>query len=275
MTFSQRLVLVALPVVLLCGQSTPLTKEQIIQLYKAGLPDDVIVARIKAAPNPVQLSTDDLVTLKTAGVSDSVIRALVASGPETGSANPPAGDPNDPAAPHDPGLYLLTVSRGGGTKLVQMERAGASHEKTAHILTHVATAGIVKGKIKAEIPGPRATVRSAEPKPVFYMYFPSTGNLGSADTITSPSQFSLMSLEAKKDHRETTVEKIGFASASAGIDEKRVFKFVAEKVRPYVYRIIPDGSLQSGEYAFIAATGMGGTASAASVVVFDFGVELK
>jgi hypothetical protein len=107
------------------------------------------------------------------------------------------------------------------------------------------------------------------------MYFPPGGNLGSADMISSPSQFSLLELEEKKDHRETAVAKVGFASASAGTDEKKVFKLNSEKIRPYVYRVVPDGSLQAGEYAFVAATGMGGTAAATSVVVFDFGVDLK
>ena len=31
--------------------------------------------------------------------------------------------------------------------------------------------------------------------------------------------------------------------------------------------------MRAGEYAFVAATGMGGTAAATSVVVFDFGDE--
>jgi hypothetical protein len=105
------------------------------------------------------------------------------------------------------------------------------------------------------------------------MYFPPTGNLGATDTISSPSQFALLELEAKKDHRETTIFKIGFASASAGNDEKKTCKFNAEKIRPYAYKVIPDASLKGGEYAFIAATGMTGSAAAANVVVFDFAID--
>jgi hypothetical protein len=106
------------------------------------------------------------------------------------------------------------------------------------------------------------------------MYFPQTGNLGAADAISSPSQFMLMSLEVKKDHRETTVLKLGFAAASSGMDEKRVFRFNADKMRPYVYKLVPDASLRAGEYAFVASTGMGGTTSS-TPVIFDFGVDLR
>jgi hypothetical protein len=134
---------------------------------------------------------------------------------------------------------------------------------------------VVKGKAKTEIPGPRAAVRTREAKPEFYMYFPSSGSLGATDTVSSPSQFSLLHLDPKKDHRETTIFKVGFASASGGNDEKKTCKFNAEKIRPYVYRITPDASLQDGEYAFIAATGMSGSNAAANVVVFDFGVDIQ
>jgi hypothetical protein len=287
MRILQRLAVVALlvvvPIIPSHGQNTPLTKEQVIQMSKAGVADDVIVARIKAEPSPVNLNTDDLIALKSAGVSDAVVRALVAPAPKadpsapspTPAAAPAVTDPNDPRAPHDPGIYLLALGHDGGKKMILIERAGSGHEKTANVWGHAFSYGISKAKIKAEIPGPRAAVRATVSTPEFYMYFPPTGNLGAADMISSPSQFSLLWLEAKKDHRETTVEKVGFASASAGTDEKRVFKINSDKIRPYVYRVVPDQGLRAGEYAFIAATGMGGTAAATSVVVFDFGVDLK
>jgi hypothetical protein len=121
------------------------------------------------------------------------------------------------------------------------------------------TAGVVKAKAKAEIPGSRAAVRTRDARPEFYMYFPASGNLGATDTISSPAQFSLLQLEAKKDHRETTIYKLGFGSASAGNDEKKTHRSNAEKIRPYAYKVVPDASLQTGKYAFIAATGMSGS----------------
>ncbi len=263
------------------SQDVPLTKDAIIQMVKAGLPEDVIVSKIRNEANPPNLSTDDLIALKSAGVSDGVIRALVSPVPkaETPAASAPAPaappDPNDPMAAHDPGIYLVVHAREGGTKMVLIERAGSGHEKTANVWGHAFSYGISKAKVKAEIPGPRATVRSAEPTPVFYMYFPPTGNLGAADTISSPSQFSLLLLEEKKDHRETAVFKVGFASASSGTDEKKTFRFNADKIRPYAYKVTPAASLKAGEYAFIATTGTAAGAGAGSVVIFDFGVDLQ
>lgn len=256
------------------GQNAPLTKDTVIQMVKAGLPDDVIITKIKADPNLPNLSADDLIALKTAGASDAVIRALLSPAPApapVATIAPPA-DPNDPMASHDPGVYLMTGSRDGVKSMVLIERAGSGRDKTAHIGQAALTMGIMKAQVRAEVPGPRASVRAGI-KPDFYMYFPPTGNLGSADAISSPSQFSLILLEKRKDHRETVVAKQGYGRASAGIDEKKTVAFTANKVRAYAYKVAPNNSLKAGEYAFIAATGMGGTASGAAVVIYDFGVD--
>jgi len=265
----------------LAGQDAPLTRDTIIQMVKAGLPEDVIVSKIRSEPNPPRWSADDLIALKSAGAGDGVLRALVSPGP---TADPPAAgsavraasaDPDDPTAPHDPGVYIMITAREGGRKkMVLIDRAGSGRVKTAGVIGHAVTFGVVKGKAKTEIPGFRAVVRTREARPEFYMYFPPSGNLGATDTISSPSQFSLLQLEPKKDHRETTIFKVGFGSASAGNDEKKTRRFNAEKIRPYVYKVLPDASLQTGEYAFIAATGMSGSNAAADVVIFDFGVDV-
>ena len=62
--------------------------------------------------------------------------------------------------------------------------------------------------------------------------FPRYRNLGTGDTITGPLQLSLLSLEETKDHRETTVAKLGLGSASEGNDGKRTIKLNSEKIRP-------------------------------------------
>jgi hypothetical protein len=266
------------------SQDAPLSKDAIIQMSKAGLPEDVIVSKIRSEPSPPKMSTDDLISLKSAGVSDGVIRALVSPSPKSdpavasGPAFIASGDPDDPMANHDPGVYLLMTTREGKRKLVQFERAGSNRTHTAHLWAAAFSYGITKAQVKAELPGPRATLR-ADPKPEFYMYFPPTGNLGATETISSPSQFILEALDTKKDKREVAVAQMrAFGGTSSGADEKKSLKFNVEKIRPYAYKVTPDASLRSGEYAFIASTGIGGASSgfggaSASVVVFDFGVD--
>jgi hypothetical protein len=278
-----RVVLTIVAVLLLVGLGIGqeiLTNEAVVEMVAAGLPDEIIIAKIKSSETSFDLSTPALAKLTQAKVSSVVMKAMIepkASDPGVPAATavPAPTNPDDPMAPHDPGIYLMTVIRDGGRKMVQLERTGSGHEKTANTWGHAFSYGISKAKVKAELPGRRAVTRSTQDKPEFYMYFPPTGNLGGADTITSPGQFSLLALEEKKDHRETAVVKIGFGSASAGTDEKRTFKFDVDKIRAYAYKVTPSASLKEGEYAFVATTSMGGTASSGSVVVFDFGVDLK
>jgi len=77
------------------SQNAPLTKDTVIQMVKAGLPDDVIISKIKTEANLPNLSTDDLIALKSAGVSDGVIRALLSPAPKP-EPSTSGGAPNAP-----------------------------------------------------------------------------------------------------------------------------------------------------------------------------------
>ena len=263
-----------------------LNNDAVIKLVKAGLSDDLIVSTINGSAGTYDTSADGIIALKTAGASDKVVAAIVtkASAPAPVAAAPavPAAaavaDPDDPASPHDPGVYLLTSGPDGKQKMFFIDRAGAGREKTSNVMGAAFSYGISKAKIKAEVPGPHAPVRTRDTRPVFYMFFPSSSNLGGFggnDVITSPAQFSLLSMEEKKDHRETAVAKMGFASASAGTDDKRTKLFSTDRIRNGVYKLTPNTDLAAGEYAFIASTGMGGPATNHTVVIYDFGIDSK
>src|SRR5712671_4568870 len=77
-----------------------LTNDSVIQMVKAGLPEAVVIAKIKSTSTKFDLKTDSLVGLKKAGVSDKVLEAMVAAGsgpaPSTAGATPA---PRPPAVP--------------------------------------------------------------------------------------------------------------------------------------------------------------------------------
>jgi hypothetical protein len=260
-----------------------LNNDAVIKLVKAGLSDDLIVSTINASIGTYNTSTDGIIALKAAGVSDKVVAAVVAKASAPTPVPPLApmtatADPDDPSAPHDPGVYILTAGPDGKRKMLFIDRSGTGREKTSNVMGAAFSYGISKAKIKAEIPGAHAPVRTKDSKPIFYMFFPSSSNLGGFggnDVITSPAQFSLLSVEEKKDHRETAVAKMGFASASAGTDEKKMTLFTTDRIRNGVYKITPNADLAAGEYAFIASSGMGGPATTHTVVIYDFGVDPK
>lgn len=256
-----------------------LNNDAVIKLVKAGLSDDLIVSTVNAQPGAFDTSTDGIIALKTAGASDRVVAAIVGKAATPAPATmasipapaPAMDDPDNPAAAHDPGVYLMTASPDGKRKMVFIDRGGAGREKMHR--------GFASASMNAEIPGPRASARTIDAQPVFYMYFPSAselGGLGGSGLISSPSQFSLLSLDVKKDHRETAVAKVsGFGGVSVGNDAKKTSLMNIERVRPYVYKVTPTQSLKSGEYAFIASTNVAGSATGGTVVIYDFGVDVK
>ena len=79
-------------------------------------------------------------------------------------------------------------------------------------------------KLKAQIPGPHAEVRTTNDRPVFYMYFPDTSSFaafGGFPMVSSPNQFSLLLLDQQKDDRETVVASVGITGGSIGADQKK------------------------------------------------------
>lgn len=96
-----RIVLVALAVALLIGGRSltgqteqPLTNADIVTMLRAGLGDDVIIAKIQQAPaETLDVSTGALVSLKKAGASKGVIEAMV----KRTSSRPSSGAPAAPS----------------------------------------------------------------------------------------------------------------------------------------------------------------------------------
>jgi hypothetical protein len=237
-----------------------------------------------------------MLALKKAGVSDNIIKVMLdptapvispavpAAGgvvgirtPRASGATPDAGiseaaidaNMNNPDAPHDSGIYILS-----GDKMTGLERAATQGTKTG-MLGHVLTSGIVKGKTKAVLPGPRASIRTSDQRPVFYFYFEdksaALGKTGfGAQTVSNPNQFAMLKLDQKKDSREVVIGTIGFASASTGSETKAQIAFKSEKLRPGVYRVIPTVNMEPGEYCFVSSS-PGGAAGAADI--FDFSIN--
>ena len=246
-----------------------LNNDSVIKLVKAGLSDDLIVSTVSASAGTYDTSADGIIALKTAGVSDKVVAAILAkaSAPAPVAAPVPvAEDPNDPASPHEPGIYLMVRSPDGKGKMVLMERTASTNERVAM--------GFFSRPIKAKIPGLAASLRTSESKPVFYMYFPAGSGFSHAG---SPSQFALLTLDAKKDHRETEIGRLKPVAQNSymavmGFDQTKIVKNSAQKTGPYVFKVTPDADLLPGEYAFIAASELSESAPA---TIFDFGVDAK
>jgi len=264
--------------------SNALTNKEIIEMVSLGLSNDLIVDKIHASDvTNFDTSVEGLKSLKAANVSDVVIRAMVIPHPvvatNAGSANPelPARfDPDDPESPHDSGIYIYEQTK-DGPKMLVLEPTAYSEGKTSGVAESAFTFGIAKVKMLAVVQGPKAGVKTADPKMVFYFYFeePSTGlTYAPYEGPTSPNEFALLKFEQKKDTRETVVMSANVFGASTGTDQKSSIHFSSTKVRPGVYKVTPNAPLQPGEYCFLSSAGLDrhGPGSAGANRLYDFAV---
>jgi hypothetical protein len=230
-----------------------LTNDSVIQMVKAGLPEAVVIAKIKSTSTKFDLKTDSLVGLKKAGVSDKVLEAMVAAG--SGSASSTTAMPAPPAPAMAAGalknqdvIYQLL-----GGKYVEMFATSANLE------TNMA---FFQSKSEVVLEGRKAQYRTTEKQPVFLSTYSSTD---------AP----LVRLKQGDDHNDRNL-KIGSGAfmpfggtQKMGVRNDDKIAVTIERDPRGFYRVTPTAPLAPGEYGFILATGFG----AGSGKIYDFGVD--
>ena len=257
-----------------------LTTDQIVSLNAMGLGDEAIIAKIKATNSRFDLTTDQMIALKKQGVSGPVIAAMLAGG--SGNAAPALSmDSPDPMVPHPAGVYLLS-ERGSEPKMVRMDATVTNQAKTGGIFGYALTGGLASMSVKATIQNDSARVKTST-RPYFYFFFDEsnasdgrtagTWLAGTAATVSTPSEFTLIRLIRKDGRREARVGSINIAGAKTGVMDKDRIAFDYKMVRPGVFKAKASDELAPGEYGFIYALGGAGTGGAMTARIFDFSVE--
>ncbi len=229
-----------------------LTNDSVIQMVKAGLPEAVVIAKIKSTATKFDLKTDSLVSLKKAGISDKVLEAMVAAG--SGSAT--TGAMPAPLAPavaagalkNQDVIYQLI-----GDTYVEMFATSANLE------TNMA---FFQSKSEVVLEGRKAKYRISEKQPVFFSTYSSTD---------AP----LVRLKPGDEHNDRNL-KIGSGAfmpfggtQKMGVRNEDKIAINIERDPRGFYRVTPAAPLPPGEYGFILATGFG----AGSGKIYDFGVD--
>lgn len=249
---------------------TAMTNADVIGLVEAGMSDDIVAAKIQAAPaTAFDTSVNGLTALKAAKVSNAVIRVMISPHPAVASANPysaanPAvgGNPDDPIAPHSPGIYTLTRGADGQMHMVKLEGSKPRGAKSSGMFLHALTQGITTSKLQQVIDGASATIELSQTRPVFYAYIPDSS--GSFVGGMSAKDLVLTKLEVKGDTRLWTQAARGLigGSSEVGSDEKDRQGFTTEQIKPGIYKLTPAADLAAGQYAFKYA-----------FTYFDFGIQ--
>lgn len=265
-----------------------LSNDSIIQMTKAGLSSTIIINKLRASHTNFDLSIDGLMRLKRERVADDVIQAMQ----EPTDAPPPASETRRPdnndrregptrkllgdvPLPKEPGIYLIGGSD-GQRQLTQLEPSVYSQAKTGGMWKSAMTYGIAKIKTKAVLATPQARLQINEPRPVFYFYFDVKNSSLSGPAYaffgptTSPNEFVLLKMEAKKNAREVIIMQANVFGAQSGTMDKYAHAFDYEKLAPGIFRVTPRADLPPGEYCFAYASQI----AAGFSKVFDFGIKL-
>jgi hypothetical protein len=230
-----------------------LTNDSVVQMVKAGLPEAIVIAKIKGTATKFDLKTDSLVGLKKAGVSDKVLEAMVAAGsvtaaPTTAMPAPPAPAVAAGAIKNQDVIYQLV-----GDKYVEMFATSANLE------TNMA---FFQSKSEVVLEGKRARYRISDKQPVFLSTYSSTD---------AP----LVRLKPGDGHDDRNL-KIGSGAfmpfggtQRMGVRNEDKIPINIERDARGFYKLTPASPLPPGEYGFILATGFG----AGSGKIYDFGVD--
>lgn len=272
----------------LSARAETLTNQSILDLIKAGMGDEVVIAKIKVSPTQFNMSTDHIIALKQAGVSGPVIAAMIGAPtmPVSAAAAYSADSP-DPKVPHPSGVYLFQPDPAPG-HMARINPTTSNQTKSGGFLGYALTGGIASLSFKAVLPNASARIFTTAPRPVFYFYFDQTNaNLssgagfnamfGPGAAVTSPSEFSLVRFEPKENRRETKVGKFNITGAKSGVMDKDRISFEYDQVTPGVFRVSPANDLKPGEYGFLYSVSSGGLgiAGAGNMMarVFDFSIR--
>ena len=222
-------------------------------MVKAGLPEAIVIAKIKGTATKFDLKTDSLVSLKKAGVSDKVLEAMVSAGsvtaaPTTAMPAPPAPAVAVGSIKNQDVIYQLV-----GDKYVEMFATSANLE------TNMA---FFQSKSEVVLEGKRARYRISDKQPVFLSTYSSTD---------AP----LVRLKPGDGHDDRNL-KIGSGAfmpfggtQKMGVRNEDKIPINIERDARGFYKLTPASPLPPGEYGFILATGFG----AGSGKIYDFGVD--
>jgi hypothetical protein len=242
------------------------TNQDVIEMAKLGLSEDVIIEKIRTASAGTtgsvsfDTSVDGLRALKAANVPDAVIKVMI--------------NPTPPPAAIVAGATPMSIDQNLPPPEVMVQGQNVTNTKAGGKAGSVFTYGLRNQHWDATIEGPTSRNVVRDRKPMFYLYVPDGDD---------SSDYVLIKLNKKDDRREFQIGSFGgVTGGKSGVKRDKEVPFHAEHVGIRVYKVALDEALKPGEYAFFMGTGQANTMSgakagnrsggAASGRVYDFSI---
>jgi hypothetical protein len=210
-----------------------MSNADVIALAAAGLSDDIVIAKIYAAPlTNFDTSLDGLKSLKSANVSDAVIRVMI--DPHAAAATL---TPVPPGLPTEVGVYYKKLG-------VYTEIEPEVAKFRMGMLKMMTTGGLLKTNVNGRVDG-ALSATSAVASLEFVIVLPDGVGL---------AEFQLLHLIKKSNYREFSTTTGGLLQSSNGVSRDAI-KFDGIKIAPRTYAVTLPTGLQAGEYGFLPPRG--------------------
>jgi hypothetical protein len=269
---------------IVCAQEPPqpqhgsLSIDDIVQMSKKGISDDVIISSIKGNGKKFDLNADEMAELKKLGVSETVVKYMVdpalppppppppppappAQPPPAPPSNPPPPvvapppappPPSDPLAlkvPPDPGIYYLTNT----------EDFLPLNPRPVVPLKEPGKMPLFKGHVVGSVVGATATTRLTSGPATFYVRLPEK---------TSIDDLALLLLDKSKTRRDLD---FGPKPGKPVFRVNALKPFESKSVSPGLFRIVVP-PIPRGEYLFYIL-GSGDDKKGTLGKGYDFGID--
>lgn len=246
-----------------------MTNNDVIQLVKAGMSEDLIISLIAKSETTFDTSTKSIIALSKAGVSQKIISAMI---------NPVKADTKSGQKEKD----QSDANRLNPEEIIFLDDG---QEKTmSYVMPEIRTGARAFGfggvSSQSVLRGDQAQLRTTNKTPSFLASVPKN--------IQPSSYITLTSLDIRKNESREVVVGGGFMSYSSGIQPDRIMPMIFEKMgdqaraaKDFVlYKMTSQNALTPGEYALfvytkeVRSTGfLGGLFGQGANPCFDFGVD--
>ena len=247
------------------AQGKPLTNADIVEMTKAGLPENTIVLAIEKGPAQFDTSPQALIQLKNNGVSTATLDAMIRAGAPatTASSNTTSVRKPDPLNP----LSTTTVMTPGssGVAMIDGDTRTAMKYSTPDARTNSMLGAFVnplhKSRINYALNGNHAPLRTRNTSPSF--------EVGIVADANPTDVVAVVKLKAKSDRREIEASRGGITGISTGFRKQDLVPVTLEEVpgspnQVYkTYRVKLVSPIPPGEYALVYGSGS----------FYDFGVD--
>lgn len=224
------------------AQGPVVTVADIEMLVSAKMSDDVIIARAKRSGKPLDLSTEEMISLKKAGASDSLIRQLLTIGASSSSPQT-ASAPTQTAAANqrEIGAYFKR-----GDEWVEL-LAEVVNFKSGGAIKSLASAGIVKKDLNGLLVGQHSRNSIKTPLEILIV----------APEGVGATEYQLLRLRENKGNREFRSVTGGILNSQSGAMRDMV-PFEGTRIAPRQFQVLLPANLGAGEYGFLPPGGANG-----------------